>query len=430
MKKTGKAYDIIVIGSGAGGATLAKELARAGKDVLVIEKGNHYSKLGNFKDILEFHDASTSTKELRYSAEGVMLLRTYMAGGSTVVSCGNGIRCLEKELAEFGIFLEEEFSEAERELGIAPIPEKFLSEGSKAILSASAKLGYHMECMPKFVDPRLCSNCGNCFAGCQNDAKWSAINYLHEAKEYGAEILYGVSAREIIIKDGRARGILTGTVQEPVEIYAEKVVLSAGGLSTPIILRQSGFKQAGNGLFVDTFVNIYGITNGQYKNNECPMALVDHEFYQKEGFILSTFINSIKISRFAELDTRAFTIPTNKLMGMMVKIRDERSGSVHADGTISKPVTQKDQARLDRGVNIAKQILVQAGAEESSFMISKPQGAHPGGTAAIGEIVNHRLETEVENLYICDASVLPVAPGLPPILTIVALGKWLAKSLV
>ena len=117
-------------------------------------------------------------------------------------------------------------------------------------------------------------------------------------------------------------------------------------------------------------------------------------------------------------------------MGLMVKIRDERSGIVHADGTISKPVTQKDQARLERGVNIAKEILVQAGAKENSFMISKPQGAHPGGTAAIGEIVNHRLETEVENLFVCDASVLPVAPGLPPILTIVALGKWLAKSLV
>jgi choline dehydrogenase-like flavoprotein len=160
------------------------------------------------------------------------------------------------------------------------------------------------------------------------------------------------------------------------------------------------------------------------------MTLVDHEFYHREGFILSTFINSMKISRFAELDTMALTTPTDKLLGLMVKIRDERTGSVHADGTISKPVTQKDQTRLDRGVKIAKEILVQAGIEENSFMISKPQGAHPGGTAAIGEVVNNKLETEVENLFVCDASVLPVAPGLPPILTIVALGKWLAKSMV
>ena len=62
-------------------------------------------------------------------------------------------------------------------------------------------------------------------------------------------------------------------------------------------------------------------------------------------------------------------------------------------------------------------------------MISIPQGTHPGGTAAIGEVVNANLETEISNLYVCDASVLPTAPGLPPILTIIALAKRLAKSL-
>ena len=62
-------------------------------------------------------------------------------------------------------------------------------------------------------------------------------------------------------------------------------------------------------------------------------------------------------------------------------------------------------------------------------MFSKLQGAHPGGTAAIGEVVNKDLETSIRNLYVCDGSVLPVSPGLPPILTIVALAKRLAKNL-
>ncbi|MHC4592251.1 MAG: GMC oxidoreductase, partial [Planctomycetota bacterium] len=68
-------------------------------------------------------------------------------------------------------------------------------------------------------------------------------------------------------------------------------------------------------------------------------------------------------------------------------------------------------------------------ADTNSFVVTRPQGAHPGGTAAIGKVVNADLQTEVDNLFVCDASVLPNAPGLPPIPTIVALAKRLAKAL-
>ena len=76
-----------------------------------------------------------------------------------------------------------------------------------------------------------------------------------------------------------------------------------------------------------------------------------------------------------------------------------------------------------------KEILVKAGADSKSIVAGKVGGGHPGGTAAIGELVDKDLQTEVNNLFVCDASVLPTAPGLPPILTIVALAKRLAKSL-
>jgi len=61
--------------------------------------------------------------------------------------------------------------------------------------------------------------------------------------------------------------------------------------------------------------------------------------------------------------------------------------------------------------------------------VSAVQGAHPGGTAAIGEVVDTNLETKVSGLFVCDASVLPAAPGLPPMLTIGALAKYLGKKL-
>lgn len=70
--------------------------------MLVVEKGKPEAKLGTIQDTLRFFDAN-AVKIPRKSNEGVILWRALMAGGSTVVSCGNATRCLEKELADAGI---------------------------------------------------------------------------------------------------------------------------------------------------------------------------------------------------------------------------------------------------------------------------------------------------------------------------------------
>ena len=129
------------------------------------------------------------------------------------------------------------------------------------------------------------------------------------------------------------------------------------------------------------------------------------------------------------MGARGLTLRTRRLIGIMTKIVDEPVGRVYPDGSVSKPMTEQDWMRLREGSSIAGDILVKAGAESSSIVVSKPQGAHPGGTAAVGDVVDKILQTEVDNLFVCDASVLPTSPGLPPILTIVALSKRLAKML-
>jgi choline dehydrogenase-like flavoprotein len=79
-------YDFIIAGSGAGGATLAKELSSSGKDVLVIEKGELEREIGTVRDNLRYFDMNRLTKIPRKSKEGVIIWRTIMAGGSTIVS--------------------------------------------------------------------------------------------------------------------------------------------------------------------------------------------------------------------------------------------------------------------------------------------------------------------------------------------------------
>ena len=71
-----------------------------------------------------------------------------------------------------------------------------------------------------------------------------------------------------------------------------------------------------------------------------------------------------------------------------------------------------------------------AGVNPMTLVSTSPRGAHPGGTAALGEIVDDNLETIISGLFVADASVFPEAPGGPPLLTIIALAKRLAKYLL
>ena len=421
-------YEFLIVGSGAGGATLARELARKGKAVLVVEKGKHEKKVGTLRDSRKYFDMSKPVKLPAESKEGVVMWRTFMAGGTTVVSCANGVRCLEKELADFSIDLEEEFIEAEKEMKVST-SEEFLAKGSETIREASEKLGYKMELMPKFIDSERCEKCGGCVMGCACDAKWSALRYLEEAQQHGADVLYRTTVESIILNNGKAQGVKGKGPKGPIEILSDVVILAAGGLTTPVILHRAGIMNAGEDFFIDLFVNTYGVTKGLNQCHEPAMALVDDEFYESNGFILSPFVNQPRLIRFVEIGPKAFFHPSNKLMGIMTKTADDPAGRVYPDGSVSKPVTQRDWSRLNEGASISKEILIKAGADKKSIVVSKPQGAHPGGTAAIGKIVNSNLETEIKNLFVCDASVLPRSPGKPPILTLVALAKRQVKIL-
>jgi choline dehydrogenase-like flavoprotein len=422
-------YDVAIVGSGAGGAPLARDLAAAGKDVLVVEAGMREKRLGSIRRAFHYYDMGGLRVTPRRSDGGIIIWRTFMAGGATVVACANMVRSLESELGELGISLEEEFAKAEREIGVAPIDESLLSEGSLRIREAAQNLGYRMELMPKCYRTHRCSGCCHCVLGCKRRAKWSALDYLDEADEKGADVLYATRATEVTHSNGKAEGLVLASHRHERRVTADVVVLAAGGLGTPPILLNSGVKDAGRGLFCDVFVNVYATTLGLNLAHEPPMALVNHEFHESEGFIIAPFINLAKIARFMEIGARGSLLPTYRMIGMMTKIADEAVGEITPTGRILKRPTKQDRHRLDRGARMCEEIMLETGVQTGSFIRTKFQGAHPGGTSAIGRIVDSDLQTEIDGLFVCDASVLPQAPGLPPILTIVALSKRLAKLL-
>lgn len=232
---------------------------------------------------------------------------------------------------------------------------------------------------------------------------------------------------------GRATGVVGRLAGRPFTARAPTVVLSAGGLGTPRILRASGLTAAGNGLAVDTTVIVYGVGRAPGNGTEPPMTW-SWESTPEEGLMLSTLVDPwllypVMAARAGWPHVRTWP-RWRSLHGVMVKLRDDVSGGLLADGSISKPLTALDRDRLRQGEEAARRILAEAGADPGTFFTSPLRGTHPSATVRIGTMLDTRLCTEIDGLYVCDASAFPEALGRPTVLTIVALGKRLAADLL
>jgi choline dehydrogenase-like flavoprotein len=414
--------DVLIVGSGVGGATVAKELATRGHKVTILEKGQ-YHKLGTEIRSLRFY---SNVK----SVEGLEIIRAIMVGGSSMVTLANGVRALQNELRSLGIDLETEFKETETELGVSPFPERLMGERTKKLRQASIELGYEVEPMPKFIDYSKCRRCGGCDCGCIYGAKWTAQKTIGEALRAGARLLIGTSIGKVLHSGGEVRGVLARGASGTREIYAENVVLAGGGIETPIILQKSGLTNAGGNFFVDPFLNTVGVTKGEFAEDEVSMPTFIDKLHDKEGLTIfpaffkpwAVFLNLPAFKKFHALHRR-------RIMMLMTKITDDDVGEVDADGTIHKRITENDARKLKKGDEISRKILLQAGVDPKSICSMRVRAGHPGGTAGIGRVVNTDQETEISRLFVSDASVLPKAPGKPPVLTIVALSKRFSRIL-
>jgi choline dehydrogenase-like flavoprotein len=416
--------DIIIVGSGVGGATVAKELSIRGHKVTILERGKHH-KLGTKRRKMGFYSNVNCVDETQ-------ILRTVMVGGGSMVTFANGVRSLQNELKTLGVDLENEFEEVEKELCVTSLPERFIGERTKRLKEASEELGYDVKLMPKFIDFSKCRGCGMCDRGCRYGAKWTAENFLGEAQRFGAKLVTETSVEEVLHSDAEVKGVRVRGPYGVFELNAENIVLAAGGIGTPIILLRSGLENAGSNFFADPLVNTIGIIEKSGSENELSMATIIDEFKEQYGFIISpapVSESTLAKLRYLPFFKKIYAFRRRQTLSLMTKITDDAVGRVEIDGTIHKPLTENDRKKLDKGDEISREILLQAGASSRSLFKSNVRAAHPGGTAGIGRVVNTDQETEISRLFVSDASVLPEAPGLPPVLTIVALSKRFSKKL-
>ena len=426
--------EVVVVGSGPGGASVARQLARAGKKVLLLERGQDYRHkryYGTYLGPLAYADR----RSLLFTKEGLNIIRPLMLGGATSMFCGSAARPPEWLKSKYGVDLDSQVDETIAEIGIAPLPPEQRGVASTRIAEAAQSLGYAWEPLDKFIRPGRSAHfdCGaKCMLGCRCGAKWNAAEWVDEAVAAGCELVTDACVDELLIEHRQVGGVRGKAHGLPFELEAKVVVLAAGGIGTPLILQRSGFFEAGHGITMDTTAIVCGLSREKGIGDEPPMTWGYAN--DEVGYMLSTLLDPwLLFPMMAAMKSPRHLLKWpgwDRTLGVMIKIKDDISGSISLDGEISKPMTEPDQYRLNHGAIVARQILVRAGADSDSIFMTPLRGTHPSGTVRLGQMLDDNLQTEVAGLYDCDASTFPEALDRPTVLTILALGKRLAAHLL
>lgn len=412
----------LIIGSGAGGAMAAKMLSQS-LDVTVLEAG------GKFRPLSLPFDALSSLRStgLYFDERLISLIMPNMRiaktpdqvvvfgrglGGTTPLATGNAVRA-DKGLKNIGINLDEEFDELYRELPITTDHQRFWSEVTRQTFYAMNDLGFSPQPMPKLLRTSQCRLCGHCSIGCPHGAKWDTRELLD-----GIKVISNCRVERLEIGDRNVKRVIAKKGLRTVTFEADIVILAAGGLGTPQVLSQSGIECLPR-LFVDPVLCVAAPMEKARQDRQLLMPFVS----SREGYIISPYMDWL--SFFFNSQWRK---PKDGMVSLMIKMADEEQGCV--DGSkVRKTLTVQDQKVLQRGVDDCREILLKMGARKEDIFLGTLNSGHPGGMMPLTANEAETLHSPLlpDNLYIADASLLPESLGLPPMLTIMALAKRIAK---
>lgn len=248
--------DVVVVGSGAGGGTAAAVLAKAGLDVVVLERGP-YKNEGDFTHRQD--EADRDLYDLRATRDaGVTILQGRCVGGGTVVNYSTSLRVPEGVRAEWDRVagFTNVFSGAEMEASLRVVEERISVNDRSAtpwfrdrmIEEGCRKLGWDVAPLPRGV--KGCAEderCGYCNYGCRLGAKQSTMRtWLEDATTHGARLVAEAEVEKIVRDGERAVGVRAHVAtpahgkRVPLTVFAKSVIVACGATYTPVLLARSG----------------------------------------------------------------------------------------------------------------------------------------------------------------------------------------------
>ncbi len=488
--------DVLVIGSGAGGGVIAGELSAAGYDVMVVEKGEYYSErdfkgneLEATENMFEKYGSLTTHNTAMVVLAGTML------GGGTSINWNASFRTPQHVLSEwaneYGIYdanqaIWQESLDAVHQRSNVNCDESHLNGNNAMLERGLLKLGYQMETIPRNV--KGCEECGFCNYGCAFGAKQGTLKtYLQDAYERGSRIVVRATVKRVMHENAVIKGAVMEVRDENDRIHlitvrAKVVVVSAGTIHTPVILKRSGLENPniGEHLHLHPTSLIFSLFDEEVVPwRGVPMSRVSKEFSNLDG---NGYGVAIEVAP-AHPGLTAATLPwldakmhkdlmsrINKMANVLAITRDYYGGSIKLDRygepQLHYVLSNYDKRHLQRGILEAAKIHFAAGAKEiyaphaamytyvndgneSNFVRWLRQvenaglepnafplfSAHQMSTARMAGSPRQGVckptgETwEVKNLFVADGSSMPTATGVNPMMSIMGTAHYISRHI-
>jgi choline dehydrogenase-like flavoprotein len=462
-------YDVVVVGSGAGGGVVAAELAQRGRDVLLLECGPHLRA----EDFARWEAKATHDLfwPLRLApapgGEMVAFLAGRCVGGTTTINTKVALRAHARDVAKWhpatgltndrgepftAAELDPYYERVEQVLGV-----RERTDWKKSVHTVEPgfrALGADLESVHSYTDAN-CSSCGSCLQGCPSNGGKSTMNtYIADALARGIlELRADATVERVVIEGAEAAGLeYVDGAGERHTVRAGAVVVAAGALNTPQLLMRSGVSNPsiGRHLGVHPVRLVYGLFDEpQDAHMVYPITAHCMKFQHDEdgGFVIEATTIQDPISFATTLSDESGPLWGRRLVealrrfrhwiGFLAMANDENNSAVVVgeDGgeRFDVDFSPVELERMAAGLRFSRAVLEAAGATQvcwSGLASTHVQGSCRMGDDPTRSAVDRNGEShEVKRLFVGDASLIPRTLSVNPSLTIMALATRLAEHL-